>query len=163
MDGLGLAETTPGPLILVTEFVGYIAAYRTGGGASLAMGLLGASVALWATFAPCFLWIFVGAPYLDWINAQSRLRSALGDITAAVVGVILNLAIWFALQVFFSGVGSVAFGPIRVLMPHLTTLNWRVVVLSLVSGYLLLWRHWDVARVLFVSAALATVLSAIGR
>ena len=84
MDGLGLAETTPGPLILVTEFVGYLAAYDHGTGPALAMGLLGAFVALWATFAPCFLWIFAGAPYIEWINAQPRLRGALNAITAAV-------------------------------------------------------------------------------
>ena len=104
MDGLGLAETTPGPLILVTEFVGYLSAYRNGGGPALIMGLLGAFVALWATFAPCFLWIFAGAPYIEWITKQPRLKGALAGITAAVVGVILNLAIWFALHVFFAKV-----------------------------------------------------------
>ena len=104
MDGLGLAETTPGPLILVTEFVGYMAAYQQGGQSAWMAGVAGALVALWATFAPCFLWIFAGAPYIDWINAQPRLRGALSAITAAVVGVILNLALWFALHVFFASV-----------------------------------------------------------
>jgi chromate transporter len=101
MDGLGLAETTPGPLILVNEFVGFLAAFREGG---FWYGLLGAVVTLWATFTPCFLWIFVGAPYIDWIGSQARLRGALTAITAAVVGVILNLSIWFALHVFFAEV-----------------------------------------------------------
>lgn len=91
MDGLGLAETTPGPLILVTEFVGFLSAFRHGGEPVLLQGLLGAFVALWATFAPCFLWIFAGAPYIAWITHQPRLRGALTCITAAVVGVILNL------------------------------------------------------------------------
>ncbi|MCK5495301.1 MAG: chromate efflux transporter, partial [Hyphomicrobiaceae bacterium] len=94
LDGLGLAETTPGPLILVTEFVGYIAALRFGGGEPILMGLLGALVTLWATFAPCFLWIFVGAPYIEWLTGAPRLASALRTVTAAVVGVILNLSVW---------------------------------------------------------------------
>lgn len=97
MDGLGLAETTPGPLILVTEFVGYIAAYREGG---TSLAIVAAMLTLWTTFIPCFLWIFAGAPYIQWIGTQPRLRGALAAITAAVVGVILNLSLWFALHVF---------------------------------------------------------------
>ncbi len=115
MDGLGLAETTPGPLILVTEFVGYLSAYRHGGEPVVLMGLLGAFVALWATFAPCFLWIFAGAPYIAWMNTQPRLKGALTAITAAVVGVILNLAIWFALHVFFAKVTLEEVGPLAAL------------------------------------------------
>ena len=163
MDGLGLAETTPGPLILVTEFVGFLAAYHGTGGQSLGMGLLGAVVALWATFVPCFLWIFAGAPYLDWINAQPRLRSALAAITAAVVGVILNLALWFALQVFFRQVPVVQVGPLHILVPRFSSLDWRVVLLSGLSGYLLLWRHWDIARVLAVAAGCAMALALLAR
>ena len=150
VDGLGLAETTPGPLILVIEFVGYLAAYRAGG---MGSGLLGALVTLWATFAPCFLWIFTFAPYLEWINAQARLRSALAAITAAVVGVILNLAVWFAVHVFFARVGVAGVGPLHVLAPEFSSIDGRVAGLSLLSGYLLLWRHWDVPRVLAVAAA----------
>ena len=93
LDGLGLAETTPGPLILVNEFVGYLAAYRHGGGPPLLMGVLGAATVLWATFAPCFLWIFAGAPYVARIAQMPRLKSALSAITAAVVGVVLNLSL----------------------------------------------------------------------
>ena len=92
MDGLGLAETTPGPLILVTQFVGFMAAYKADG---LLFGVSAAVVTLWATFVPCFLWIFAGAPYIDWISTRPRLKGALNAITAAVVGVILNLSIWF--------------------------------------------------------------------
>ena len=101
LDGLGLAETTPGPLILVTEFVGFLAGYRKGGEPRLAFGLLGAAVTLWATFAPCFLWIFIGAPYVERLSANPRLAGALAGVTAAVVGVILNLSVWFALHVIF--------------------------------------------------------------
>lgn len=155
MNGLGLAETTPGPLILVTEFVGYLAAYRHGGGTPWLMGVLGALVALWATFAPCFLWIFTGAPYIEWINSQPKLKGALSAITAAVVGVILNLALWFALHVFFGKVELVGIGPFKLWTPEIATLDWLVVVLALVSGFLLLGRHWRIPSVLAISAVLA--------
>ena len=112
MDGLGLAETTPGPLILVTEFVGFLAAFREGG---FALGVSGAVVTLWATFVPCFLWIFAGAPFIDWIGTQPRLKGALSAISAAVVGVILNLTIWFALHVFFATVTAEKKGRVRAL------------------------------------------------
>ena len=107
LDGLGLAETPPGPLILVTEFIGFLAGYRHGGEPELAFGLLGAAVTLWATFVPCFLWIFVGAPYIERLEASPRLANALSGVTTAVVGVILNLSLWFALQVFFAKVEPV--------------------------------------------------------
>jgi chromate transporter len=158
MDGLGLAETTPGPLILVTEFVGYLAAYRHGGGSPVAMGLLGAFVALWATFVPCFLWIFAGAPYIEWITRQPRLKSALAFITAAVVGVILNLAVWFALHVFFRKVALVEIGPPKLWTPDLASLDGRVVVLAAISGVLLLQRHWSIPAVLAVSSGLALLI-----
>ena len=100
IDGLALAETTPGPLILVTQFVGYLAALR--GMGSIWGGLAGAAVTLWMTFAPCFLWIFAGAPYIEHIGRMPRLSGALAAITAAVVGVILNLSVWFGLHVLFA-------------------------------------------------------------
>ncbi|MFN0218677.1 MAG: chromate efflux transporter [Hyphomicrobium sp.] len=159
MDGLGLAETTPGPLILVTEFVGYLAAYRHGGGAPVLMGLLGAFTALWATFAPCFLWIFAGAPYIEWINGQPKLKGALSAITAAVVGVILNLAVWFALHVFFGTVTSTEAGPLKLWLPDLATLNWKVIALAALSGWMLLAKQWSIPAVLAVSAALAVAMS----
>ena len=99
MDALGLAETTPGPLILVTQFVGHVAGYKAGGtGLALAAGL----ITLWCTFTPCFLWVFAGAPYVDRLLQAPRLTGALRMISAAVVGVIANLGFWFALQVLFS-------------------------------------------------------------
>jgi chromate transporter len=162
MDGLGLAETTPGPLILVTEFVGYLAAYSHGTGNAIVMGLLGAFVALWATFAPCFLWIFAGAPYIEWINAQPRLKGALNAITAAVVGVILNLAVWFGLHVFFGLVTLTEAWPLRFWLPALNTLDWRVVVLAAISAVLLLQRHWGIPSVLGVAAGLALLMRTAG-
>lgn len=162
LDGLGLAETTPGPLILVTEFVGYLAAYRNGGGTPWVMGLLGAFVALWATFAPCFLWIFAGAPYIERIIAMPRLRGALEGVTAAVVGVILNLALWFGLHVFFGTVTLAEVGWLKLWVPALGSLDWRVIVLAAVSGALLLGRHWSIAQVLLVAAGLAVAMRVAG-
>src|SRR5207247_1086984 len=99
LDGLALAETTPGPLILVLEFVGFVAAWRNPGGLDpLLAGVLGAAVTVWATFAPCFLWILLGAPFIERLRGNRALAAALSGITAAVVGVMLNLAVWFALH-----------------------------------------------------------------
>ena len=149
MDGLGLAETTPGPLILVNEFVGFLAAFREGG---IWYGLAGAVVTLWVTFVPCFLWIFVGAPYIDWIGSQARLRGALTAITAAVVGVILNLSIWFALHVFFAQVSLQKHGLFVLWRPQLDSLDWRVIALSLLSALMLFRFHWGISRVLAVAS-----------
>jgi chromate transporter len=157
MDGLGLAETTPGPLILVTEFVGYLAAYGWAGhGPAALLGICGALVALWATFAPCFLWIFAGAPYVEWLNGQPKLKGALSGITAAVVGVILNLTVWFALHVFFANqVTAQAYGPMTLTVPTLSALDWKVVVLAIISGIALLRLHWNIIWVLVLTSVLA--------
>jgi chromate transporter len=155
MTGLGLAETTPGPLILVTEFVGFLAAFKQGG---LAMGVMGAAVALWMTFAPCFLWIFVGGPYLEWIIARPRLKGALSAITAAVVGVIFNLSLWFALHVFFTQVDVVKAYGMSLFVPDFASLDFGVVIIALVSAALLLGRHWSMGWVLAVAAGLGLVL-----
>ena len=124
MDGLGLAESTPGPLILVTEFVGFVTAFHTGG---LAYGIAGALVALWSTFIPCFLFIFLGAPYLEWLTSQPRLRGALAAIMAAVVGVIANLFTWFALNILFTEMAAEQYGPISILIPNITTVNFTII------------------------------------
>jgi chromate transporter len=108
LDGLGLAETTPGPLIMVVQFVGFMAAFREASGLSpMLAGTLGGLLATWVTFAPCFLWIFVGAPYIEALRGNKALAGALSAITAAVVGVILNLSIWFALHTVFRQTFSV--------------------------------------------------------
>ena len=152
IDGLGLAETTPGPLILVTEFVGFLAGYNAGG-ASLAV--LAALVTLWVTFVPCFLWIFAGAPYIAWMSAQPRLNGALSAITAAVVGVIANLSIWFAMNVIFAQVDRARFG----WLPDVASLDWRALVLSLIAAILLLRLQVGLFKVLFISALLAVGVS----
>jgi chromate transporter len=155
LDGLGLAETTPGPLILVTEFVGYIAA-GTAGGAGLA--LAGALLTLWVTFVPCYLWIFTGAPYIEWITAQPRLKGALTGIMAAVVGVILNLSLWFALHVFFDEVARVQLGPAALWWPEAGTLNPGAVGLALLAAVLLLRLRWGLLTVLGICAALGVAI-----
>ena len=124
LDGLGLAETTPGPLIMVTQYVGFLGAYRNPGDLSpLLAGTLGGLLTTWVTFAPCFLWIFLGAPFIERLRENRALASALAAITAAVVGVILNLAIWFALHFWFGQVEEKAIGPLRFDLPDLSTLD----------------------------------------
>ncbi|WP_107846232.1 chromate efflux transporter [Litoreibacter ponti] len=137
IDALGLAETTPGPLILVTQFVAMIASDSPG--TAIAAGV----VTLWVTFAPCFLWIFAGAPYIDRLAHMPRLSGALAGITAAVVGVIANLGLWFAGAVFFEQ-GFLQFAP---------------VMIAGVAALLLLWRRWDMLWVLPISAALGLLLA----
>jgi chromate transporter len=159
LDGLGLAETTPGPLILVTEFVGYLAAARHGGGPALLFGLLGAAVTLWATFAPCFLYVFVGAPYVEWLKSVPRLKAALSAITAAVVGVIFNLSLWFALHVFFRARSEVAFGPLRFEAPSLASLDVGAVALALLASLLLFVFRFGIPATLGLSALASLALA----
>lgn len=152
-DGLGLAETTPGPLILVTQFVGYLAAFRAPEPFDpLVAGLLGAALTTWVTFVPCFLWILALAPWMERMERSAWLKGALACITAAVVGVIANLSLWFALHVLFARLIDWTLGPIRVQLPVLTSLDWRAGLLGLIAAWLLLQRKWSVPRVLALSA-----------
>ena len=131
LTGLGMAETTPGPLIMVVQFVGFLAAYRNPGGLSpLVAGLAGSAVATWVTFAPCFLFIFAGAPFIERLRANRSLAAALGGITAAVVGVIANLSLWFAVHTWFEQVDARYAGGFRLLVPQADSLNVAAVVLS---------------------------------
>lgn len=155
IDGLGLAESTNGPLILVTEFVGYVAAYRFGGGPPVLMGIIGAAITLWVTFAPCFLWIFACAPYVERLQNAPRLRGALSGVMAAVVGVILNLTVWFGLHVFFGTVTKTVTGPLTLWLPEFTTLDWRAVVLAVIAALALLRFHIGLAWILALSGGLA--------
>ncbi|GAA6188311.1 chromate efflux transporter [Litorivita sp. NS0012-18] len=152
MDGLGLAETTPGPLILVTQFVGMMAGFHAGG---TAMGFAGGAVVLWATFAPCFLWIFAGAPYIEWMAAQPRLNAALQAITAAVVGVILNLSLWFALHVLFGAVTRETYGPLTLWSPDPATFSLPAAALIALAALLLLRLHLGVVWTLVTCAGAA--------
>ncbi|PXW78450.1 chromate transporter [Blastomonas natatoria] len=130
-DGLGLAETTPGPLILVTQFVGFLAAYRDAAPFTpLVAGVLGALLTIWVTFAPCFLWIFTFAPWIDRLQHALRLKGALAAITASVVGVIANLSLWFALHVIFTRIGERQLGPLRFDWPDAGSIDWLALVLA---------------------------------
>jgi chromate transporter len=123
IDALGLAETTPGPLILVTQFVGILTGIAQGGPV---LGIIAGIVTLWMTFTPCFLWIFTGALYIDALSHRPRLRGALASITAAVVGVILNLSLWFALHVIFADITATRFGP----LPVWDSFQWQAAALT---------------------------------
>jgi len=151
IDGLGLAETTPGPLILVTEFVGYMAGYRLAGG--LWGGVMAAAITLWMTFVPCFLWIMVGAPYIERLQNMPRLSGALAAVTAAVVGVILNLTVWFGLHVLFGTLTRMRFG----LVPDIASLDVPALVLSLIAAAAMFVFHQGIFRTLFLCAALGVL------
>ncbi len=151
IDGLALAETTPGPLILVTQFVGYLAASREMG--TIWGGLAGAGITLWMTFAPCFLWIFAGAPYIEHIGRMPRLSGALAAITAAVVGVILNLSLWFGLHVLFTKVNRME-GAFRPWLPDWQTLDWAALAISVIAAIALLRLHLGIPKTLALCAAL---------
>ncbi len=133
IDGLGLAETTPGPLILVTEFVGFLAGFQERG---LGMGLLAAALTLWVTFIPCFLWIFAGAPYVEHMASAPRIEAALKAVTAAVVGVIANLSLWFALHVFFTTLTPTPFLNTLVPLPALGSLSLPALGLTALAALL---------------------------
>ena len=145
MDGFGLAETTPGPLILVGQFVAFSAA--AGSEKSLWASVLASLVFLWMTFAPCFLWIFAGAPWIDYLGTRPRLRGALAAITAAVTGVILNLSLWFALHVVFAKVTRLN-GLFPVWWPDLATLDAAALGLTILTSAALLFGKSGILKTL---------------
>lgn len=153
MDGLALAETTPGPLILVLQHVGFLAASRAAGFDPLLAGVLGALVTLWVTFAPSFLWIFAGAPYAERLRGNRALASALAAITAAVVGVIANLALWFALHVVFSKVEQTQVGAFVLLVPDPGSLDVLSLALSVAATLALIGGRLPVPLLLLACAA----------
>ena len=143
MDGLGLAETTPGPLIMVLQFVGFIGAWQHPEGLSpLLAGTLGALITTWATFTPCFLWIFLGGPHIEQLRGNIKLTAALSAITAAVVGVVMNLAVWFAINALFPNHGAI---------------DWFAVVVSLIAFVGMLRWKWDIIPVVLGSGALGLI------
>ena len=131
LDGLGMAETTPGPLIMVLQFAGFLAAYRNPGTLDpMIAGTIGAMLTTWMTFVPCFLWIFLGGPYVEKLRGNRTLSAALSAITAAIVGVILNLALWFALQVVFAEVDEQTLGILQLYVPDPDSLDWAALVIT---------------------------------
>jgi chromate transporter len=160
IDGLALAETTPGPLVLVLSFVGFLAAFRAPAGLDpLLAGIVGATLTTWVTFVPCFLWIFLGAPHIEPLRTNKALSGALTAITASVVGVILNLAIWFGLHVLFSTVETLQTGPFTIALPEWSTLNLAALVLSLVAALCLFRLKLGVPLTLAICGGIGLALS----
>ncbi len=163
LDGLGMAETTPGPLIMVLQFVGFMAAYRDAGGLSpMLAATFGGLLATWVTFTPCFLWIFVGAPYIEQLRGNTGLAGALGAITAAVVGVILNLSIWFALHTLFRETVPVHAFPLDFDMPVLKSIDIPALVLSIAAATAIFRFKLGMLTVLAGSCAAGIALRLVG-
>ena len=159
VDGLGLAETTPGPLILVTQFVGFLAAFRDAAPfGTITAGILGAAMTTWVTFAPSMLWIFAGAPFVEELRGNRRLSGALAAITAAVVGVILNLSVWFALHVLFGQVTEMHAGPLRWFAFDPLALDLKALGLAIIAGVLAFRLHRSLIEVVAVMAGLGVVV-----
>jgi len=159
LTGLGLAETTPGPLILVLQFVGFHAGLRDFG---LPGALVASVVTLWMTFMPCFAWIFLGAPYVERLQDAPRLQSALAGVTAGVVGVIANLALWFGLHVLFAQTTPLRAGPLAVDVPVLASLDVAALLLAAVAAVALFRFKRGVITVLAITAALGLVVKLLG-
>ena len=159
LDGLGMAETTPGPLIMVLQFVGFMAAYRAPGVLSpLVSGALGGLLATWVTFAPCFLWIFLGGPYIEQLRANKALSGALSAITAAIVGVILNLAVWFAVHTIFARTAWVGWAGVGFDAPVLASLDVWSLLLSVGAAVAIFRLHVGMIQTLAGCCAAGVVL-----
>ena len=156
LDGLGMAETTPGPLIMVLQFVGFLGAWRETD--SILAGTMGGLLATWVTFAPCFAWIFLGAPWMERLRENRALSSALTAVTAAVVGVILNLAIWFAIHVIWREVVRIDTGPLSMELPVLSSINWAAAVLSACAIFAVFRLKLSMLTVLAAAAMAGVVL-----
>ena len=155
LDGLAMAETTPGPLIMVLQFVGYLAAFRADLGMSpLMAGVMGSTLTVWVTFAPSFMWIFVGAPYVEALLGRRWLHAALSCITAAVVGVILNLSVWFAIHVLFAVVEDRTIGALHLSIPDWATIDIAALFISVASMLAILRFHMGVGSTLVGAAAI---------
>ncbi len=154
LDGLGMAETTPGPLIMVLQFVGFLGAYRHPGGLDpMTAGILGSIITTWVTFVPCFLWIFLGAPYIEVLRGRRSLGTALTAITAAVVGVILNLAVWFSLHTLFGKVREVRWFSLHLLAPDWSTIHTGAVLIAVAAFFALFRWKLGILKTLALSAA----------
>lgn len=163
LDGLGMAETTPGPLIMVLQFVGFMAAFREAGPLNpLLAGTLGGLLATWVTFAPCFLWIFLGAPYIETLRGNKALAGALSAITAAVVGVILNLALWFGVHTIFREVRPFAWGPVAFDVPVWESVDPWALALSAAAVVAMFRFHAGMLPTLAATSAAGIVLYLVG-
>ena len=162
--GLALAETTPGPLIMVVQFVAFLGAYRDPGSLNpWVAAVLAALLTTWVTFVPCFVFVFVGAPYVERLRGNHALSSALTGITAAVVGVIANLAVFFAVHTLFDAVDDVSWGPVHLQVPELDTINWVSLGIGVVAAVLLFRAKWSVLRTLAACAGLGVAAALAAR
>jgi chromate transporter len=156
--GLGLAETTPGPLILVLEFVGFVAAYQNPGGLPpLLAGTLGALLTLWVLFLPSTCFVLLGAPFLDRLRSNVPLRGALQAIGASVVGVVASLGLWLAINTLFSNVGVWTWGPLHVMAPHLDSIHWSTLVIAALGFVFTFTLNWGMLRILGICAVLGLI------
>jgi chromate transporter len=163
LDGLGMAETTPGPLIQVVQFVGFMGAYRDAGALDpMVAGVLGAVLTTWVTFVPCFLFIFAGAPWIEELRGRPALTAALSGITAAIVGVILNLALWFSIHVIFRVVHELRAPPLRLLVPDWNTLDPAALAITAGSVIALFLLRWGMLTTI-LAAAMAGLLYGMAR
>ncbi|MET9572693.1 chromate efflux transporter [Streptomyces virginiae] len=163
VSGLALAETTPGPLIMVVQFVAFLGAYRDPGSLDpWAAALLGALLTTWVTFVPCFLFILLGAPYIERLRGNRRISAALTGITAAVVGVIANLALYFAEHTLFTDVADKSFGPVHIALPDLATLRPAALAIAVIAALLIFKLRWSVLRTLGVCAVLGLGAAVVG-
>lgn len=160
IDGLGLAETTPGPLILVTQFIGFLAGY--GDNHSISNGIIASLIVLWVIFAPCFLYIFTFAPWIELLNNIEWLKGALSAISAAIVGVIANLSLWFALHILFNKITNIDYSIFKFSMPELLSFNPIVLLLSAIAAFLVFKQKLNIIYVLAINAGLALGLSVLG-
>jgi chromate transporter len=159
LSGLGLAETTPGPLILVLQFVGFLAGYRSPGPVSgVAGGIVGSALTLWTTFAPCFTFVFLGAPFVERLQSNRSLSGALAAITASVVGVVGNLAVWFALEVLFRDHVALRAGPLTVKIPVLTSVDFAALGLAALAAICLFHLKRGILQTLGMTAAAGVIL-----
>jgi chromate transporter len=159
-DGLGLAETTPGPLILVTQFVGFLAGFHSATPSTLLpISVYSALLTSWVTFTPCFLWIFLFAPWMERLEHAVRLQGAMAMVTAAVVGVIANLALWFALHVLFRQVTQEQLGMLRLFRPDLQSLDWQVAIVAVAAVLMVFRLRLGMLTVLATSALMGLALS----
>jgi chromate transporter len=153
LTGLGLAETTPGPLILVLQFVGFLAGYRAEAGLNgMAGGLAGTALTLWVTFAPCFAFVFLGAPLAEKLLDHRLFSGALAAITASIVGVIANLALWFAVHVFFKDVQTLEVGAHRLEVPVLSSFDPAALLIAALAAFSLFYAHRGVGQTLALAA-----------
>jgi len=159
LDGLSMAETTPGPLIQVVQFVGFMGAYRNPAPFDpMTAALLGSVVTTWVTYVPCFLWIFLGAPYVERLRGNAIVSAALSCITAAVVGVVLNLAVWFALHVIFETIGETRHLGARLLVPEWSTIRWGSATIAAAAFIALFHLHWGMIRTLGAAVVAGLVM-----